>query len=213
MTTSYRSLLYDFFILVLTVAVLIIVTMETVGAVNDNTVGILRVTDLIICAIFFFDFLWRLISERRRLRYLLTFGWLDLISCIPVFGLARYARIVRVLRMIRLFRGFKSVKHLAAAIDANKAESVIFTSILLLLFTLFFGAISILNFESSLPESNIKTAPDALWWCCVTMTTTGYGDFYPLSFGGRFVAGFLMATGLGLTAVYTALFASWLMKS
>ena len=37
-----------------------------------------------------------------------------------------------------------------------------------------------------------KTYPDALWWAVVTATTTGYGDFYPATVGGRVVAGLLM---------------------
>lgn len=37
-----------------------------------------------------------------------------------------------------------------------------------------------------------KTYADALWWAIVTATTTGYGDFYPTTIGGRIVAGLLM---------------------
>lgn len=211
-TKTPRHFFYEFFMLILTVAVVAMVTVETFGAVNSDSANILHLADFVICFVFFFDFLWRLWTEKRRFRYFLTIGWLDLISCVPMVGFTRYARLVRVVRMIRLLRGFKSVKNLASAIDDNKSESVIFTSILILLFTIFFGAIAVINFESSFPESNIKTASDAVWWCCVTMTTTGYGDFYPRSLGGRVVAVFLMMSGLGLTAIYTALFATWLMK-
>lgn len=33
------------------------------------------------------------------------------------------------------------------------------------------------------------TWPDAIWWSLVTMTTVGYGDYFPVSFGGRYLVG------------------------
>ncbi len=43
--------------------------------------------------------------------------------------------------------------------------------------------------------------PSAMWWCMVTMTTTGYGDMYPVTVGGRMVACFTMLCGLILFAI------------
>lgn len=43
--------------------------------------------------------------------------------------------------------------------------------------------------------------PAAMWWCMVTMTTTGYGDMYPVTVGGRIVAAFTMLFGLVLFAI------------
>lgn len=43
--------------------------------------------------------------------------------------------------------------------------------------------------------------PTAMWWCMVTMTTTGYGDIYPVTVGGRLVASFTMLCGLILFAI------------
>ena len=43
--------------------------------------------------------------------------------------------------------------------------------------------------------------PTAMWWCIVTLTTTGYGDMYPISFGGRFIAGVTMLLGLVLFGI------------
>ena len=33
---------------------------------------------------------------------------------------------------------------------------------------------------------------DSLWWACVTGLTIGYGDMFPITVGGKFVALFLM---------------------
>ena len=62
-----------------------------------------------------------------------------------------------------------------------------------------FSSIAILNLENE-PESNIKTASDALWWSFVTITTVGYGDKFPITYEGRIVAAFLMTAGVGSSA-------------
>lgn len=38
--------------------------------------------------------------------------------------------------------------------------------------------------------------PAAMWWATVTLTTTGYGDMYPVTLGGRLIAVFTMFSGL-----------------
>jgi voltage-gated potassium channel len=43
--------------------------------------------------------------------------------------------------------------------------------------------------------------PASMWWCIVTLTTTGYGDMYPVSFGGRVIAGGTMLLGLVLFGI------------
>jgi len=70
-----------------------------------------------------------------------------------------------------------------------------------------FSSITILNCETA-PESNIKTASDALWWSFVTITTVGYGDFYPTTTLGRIIAVVLMTAGIGLFCTFTAYVAS-----
>jgi voltage-gated potassium channel len=66
------------------------------------------------------------------------------------------------------------------------------------------GAVIVYLFERHAPHSNIHTLGDALWWSFVTVTTVGYGDFYPVTMWGRITAGFIMATGLVTLAVVTA---------
>ncbi len=50
------------------------------------------------------------------------------------------------------------------------------------------ATVAVLQFESNAPEANIQTGHDALWWSIVTMSTVGYGDFYPTTAGGRLAA-------------------------
>lgn len=55
--------------------------------------------------------------------------------------------------------------------------------------------------------------PDAIWWSIVTMTTVGYGDIAPVTFGGRVIAFVLMFFGIGVLAALTASIASVLVDA
>ena len=47
------------------------------------------------------------------------------------------------------------------------------------------------------PDKQFFTSiPAAMWWATVTLTTTGYGDMYPVTLGGRVIAVFTMFSGL-----------------
>ena len=70
------------------------------------------------------------------------------------------------------------------------------------------GAVIVYLFERHAPGSNIHTLGDAVWWSFVTVTTVGYGDFFPVTTGGRITACFVMGTGLLTLAVVTAQVAS-----
>jgi len=70
------------------------------------------------------------------------------------------------------------------------------------------GAVIVYLYERHAPGSNIHTLGDAVWWSLVTVTTVGYGDFYPVTTGGRITACFIMGTGLLTLAVVTAQVAS-----
>ncbi|MCQ2501695.1 MAG: potassium channel family protein, partial [Lachnospiraceae bacterium] len=68
---------------------------------------------------------------------------------------------------------------------------VILYVILLLLLTLF---------ESGSPDGNITSWADAFWYSLVTMTTVGYGDFFPVTFGGRIIGFVFLMLSIGFLA-------------
>jgi voltage-gated potassium channel len=53
---------------------------------------------------------------------------------------------------------------------------------------------------AAIPEEKrfFTSIPETMWWCIVTLTTTGYGDLYPVTMGGRIIAGVTMLMGLVL---------------
>ena len=63
------------------------------------------------------------------------------------------------------------------------------------------GTIVEYNIESKVPNTQIKTYLDTLWWCVATVTTVGYGDIVPVSNLGRIVAIFYMFFGISMISL------------
>lgn len=58
---------------------------------------------------------------------------------------------------------------------------------------------------------HLKTYFDSLWWGVSTITTVGFGDVIPITFGGRITAIVLMYSGTVLFIMFTGMLVSlWL---
>ena len=57
------------------------------------------------------------------------------------------------------------------------------------------------------PEA-FGSIPRALWWSLATLTTVGYGDVYPITALGRFIASFMAIVGIGAVALPAGILAS-----
>lgn len=68
------------------------------------------------------------------------------------------------------------------------------------------GALAFHYFEEKV-NPNVNIVMDSVWWAFVTVTSVGYGDITPITFGGRVVGILLMLAGTTLFALYLALFA------
>ncbi len=202
--------LFQCIILVLSVYVLAALFIQTVFPLSPQTNQLLDKIDFIVCLIFIYDFFFRLYRAQSKLSFL-KWGWIDLISSIPMFDFLRWGRLVRLVRIFRILRAFRSTKILLHYLFKNRAKSTFATVAFISIVMVIFSSIAILNLENE-PESNIKTASDALWWSFVTITTVGYGDKFPITYEGRIVAAFLMTAGVGLFGTFTAFVASLFME-
>ena len=70
--------------------------------------------------------------------------------------------------------------------------------------TLVVAAVLVTMFERNADGSNIRSLGDALWWTTETVSTVGYGDFYPVTVPGRIVAVALFVNGIALLSAVTA---------
>lgn len=74
------------------------------------------------------------------------------------------------------------------------------------------AALAFYDVERGAPGTMVDSFGDALWWSISTMSTVGYGDVYPVTPEGRFVAAGLMIIGISLLGVITATVASWFVE-
>jgi len=204
-------LAWQIFILLTSVAVLIVMGVSLLMPLPTEVKRVLDVADVAICVVFMADFLLLLYLHRNRKRYLMTWGWLDFLSSIPMVDPFRWGRIGRLVRLLRLFRGLRGSAGLLRRLFANRRETTVIAIVLTLLVVAVFSSVAILVAEEG-SGSNIDTAEEAVWWTLSTMTTVGYGDLVPMTTLGRTVAVLTMFSGIGVFGAFTALIASLLVR-
>jgi voltage-gated potassium channel len=217
-TTRLRkhSNAYQIFILVLTVLSLAVMAVMLLPTLSDATYKVLGMYDNLICVIFLIDFFLNMRGASKKRDYFIgQRGWLDLLGSIPSFGvfrlggLLRLARLSRLARILRLLRG-EQKKALVKDILENRSQYALFITILLTILVLTVCSTLVLQFESKAPDANITSGGDAIWYALVTITTVGYGDFYPVTAAGRITAMFIMFRGVGIIGALASLLASLL---
>lgn len=199
---------YQLFMLALCLYALVTLAAEAAFPPTSEIQHLLTYADTAVCMLFLVDFGLSLYRAENRWRYFYTWGWLDLLSSIPTLDIARWGRAARIARILRVLRGIRATKILAGLLIEKRRQSGILAASLLALLLLTLASISILQVETE-PHSNIRTAEDAIWWALTTITTVGYGDHFPVTSEGRFVAGILMCAGVGLFGMFSGFLASW----
>jgi voltage-gated potassium channel len=206
---------YSIFILVLTIFSLVIMVLLLLP-LSPAERDLLTLYDNAVCVIFLIDFAINLTGSKPKRAYFIgQRGWLDLLGSIPSFGffqlgaLLRLARLSRLARITRLLRG-QAGKDLVVDVLKNRGQYAAFITVLLAGIVLSVGSILVLEFESRSPDGNITTGGEAIWWGIVTITTVGYGDFYPVTFMGRITGLFVMFAGIGIIGALASILASLL---
>jgi voltage-gated potassium channel len=208
---------YNIFILVLTVFSLVLMVVLLLP-IDAETRALVTVYDNAICLIFLVDFAMNLARSRPKRAYFITRrGWLDLLGSIPTLGFLSFTALFRLARLSRLARitrllGGQNRKALVQDVLTNRSQYATFITILLAGMVLSVASILVLQQESRSADANIKSGGDALWWGMVTITTVGYGDFFPVTTLGRLTAVFVMVSGIGIIGALASILASLLVS-
>jgi len=182
--------------------------------VSEATRRLLTVYDNAICVIFLLDFFGNLSRAPTKREYFIgRRGWLDLLGSIPSLGFFKYtallrlARLSRLARITRLLRG-QNKRELIDDVVTHRGEYAAFVSVMAAMIVLVVCSVLVLQFESRAADANITTGGDALWWALVTITTVGYGDYFPVTAAGRITGAFVMFAGVGIIGALASILAS-----
>ena len=197
---------YDLFILALTLMSLLVMALFFIPWISPAGKEVAYFLDTFISLIFMADFFRSLIKAPRKLEYL-KWGWMDFLGSLPAWPIFRLFRIWRLFRAVRILH-HTSVKELWHSSVSRRAESSLLITALLAILVLGFSSFAILEVEQLSPEANIVSAQDAIWWSLVSVTTVGYGDRFPVTYSGRWVAVLLMTAGIGLFSIITSYLSS-----
>lgn len=166
---------------------------------DSDLAGFLTAVSWTVWGAFAVDFVIRLALAEDRPRYALR-HWYDVaLIVLPV---------LRPLRLLRLVAFVRVLDRSAASSLAGRVAVYVAGSAVL---AVGLGALATLDAEQDARGANILSFGDALWWACTTVTTVGYGDYFPVTTTGRVVAVGLMLVGIGLVGAVTATVTAWIL--
>ena len=185
---------------------------------SDSDQTFLTAVNVTVFFAFAIDYVVELAVTYERKSYVRT-QWASLLIVISQFlallpalgflGILRGARALRVIAALsRIVAIGAASKEQGRKFFREKAASVAFGIAGL---TLLSSAAAFTIAEDVGSGRRIGSFFDALWWAAATITTVGYGDIYPVTAAGRFVAVFTMVVGVSTLAVVTARIAQFLL--
>ena len=171
-----------------------------INPVPSSTQTLLNIVQWVSWIAFAADLIYGLSAAENKKKYLKKH---------PLEVAAVLLPFLRPLRLMRVISfGGLAIEKVAIGRQFAITIKVLLASI----FVAYISAVQITITERGVDGSNIKNFGDGLWWAITTVTTVGYGDRYPTTTEGRFIAIALMIMGISLMGVITASVAAWFVK-
>ena len=212
---------FDIILLIAILISVLTVMLESVDSIALKYGTLLRVIEWVITIFFTIEYIARLVSVGKPLKYAYSFyGIIDLVSILPSYlgifisgthtlAVIRSIRLLRVFRILKLARYIKEANFLIQALKASRAKIIVFLFAVLSL-TFILGTIMYL-IES--PEAGFTSIPRSVYWAIVTLTTVGFGDITPQTVLGQSLASIIMIIGYAIIAVPTGIIGNEIIKS
>jgi len=204
--TELKSTGYEIFVGIL--SILSIFNLVLVIVVQEKSLDtVLGVMNALFSTIFLVDFTYRIFTAPSASAYFFRhFGWADLLASLP-FPQLKILRIFRLIRVYRLLRDV-GIRTIGRTLIKDRAGSALYVLLLMGIFVLQFGSLTMLALEQGAEGANITTASDALWYTIVTISTVGYGDQYPVTEAGRLCGTAIIVVGVGIFGTFTGYLAT-----
>lgn len=217
-----ESKIFDYFIFFIIAANVFILVIETESDIYDQYAYQFDQFNRFFTALFTVEYLMRLYACDHipaysqpfwgRIKYIFSvFALIDLVCILPALlfpggsnlGTLRLLRIFRLLKIVRL-SGSADIIVRVIVKKRNELFSIFFSVILLIVFASSF----IYYFEHEAQPKEFSSIIGSVWWAVITLTTIGYGDVYPITPSGKFLAGFIALLGIGLVSLPSGIIAS-----
>jgi voltage-gated potassium channel len=204
---------FDVILLALIAFSVFLVMFESVSEYSRRYETQLLVTEWIVTGLFTLEYLARLITVERKLRYARSFfGIIDLLAILPVylslfFPGAQSLLVIRSLRLLRVFRVFKMARwlseanYLIRALRASSRKIAVFLVVVVLINVIVGSTMYLIEG----PERGFDSMFRGVYWSIVTMSTVGFGDIAPSTGIGQVLAAMLMIVGYSIIAVPTGI--------
>lgn len=173
---------------------------RVIGDAEGRAHAVLTIVILATWALFIVDYLVRLSLAKNRAKWFRTHLGTLAIAVVPVF------------RLVLLLRAMTRMPGLRPTAGTKLRNQMMVYSAGAGILLIYLASLAVLEAERRSPDANIHTFWEAVWWSCVTITTTGYGDYFPVTAEGRLVSVALMFGGVALAGIITALLASWVVE-
>ncbi len=222
--TTTRKI-FDFSLIILIVANVIALVLETVPPIDNEYHKFFKWFEIISVAIFSLEYIFRLyacVEDRRfrkpfkgRLKFALTpMQLIDALAILPFYlsFLGVDTRVLRVLRIMRIFRLLKLTRYVASLELISRILKERLTDLIIsltMVFLLILISASLMYYaERGVQPEAFSSIPASMWWAVATLTTVGYGDIYPITFLGKFLASCIAILGIAAFAIPTGILSS-----